>query len=131
MARIPYASAVGSLLYAMVCTRPDLAHSVRIVSRFLSNLEKEHWQAVKWILRYLRGSSKTCLCFGQSESLLQGYTDTDMAGDIDSRKSTLGYLITYFGGAVSWQSRLQKCVALFNTEAEFIAATDACKEIYG
>jgi len=78
---------------------------------------------------YLRGSSKTCLCFGQSESLLQGYTDANMAGDVDSRKSTSGYLITYSGGAVSWQSRLQKCVALSTTEAEFIAATEACKKI--
>ena len=61
--------------------------------------------------------------------MLMGYTDADMAGDVDSRKSTSGYLITFAGGAVSWQSRLQKCVALSTTEAEFIAATEACKEL--
>ena len=63
MSRIPYASAVGSLMYAMVCTRPDIAHAVGVVSRFLSNPVKEHWEGVKWILRYLKGTSKMCLYF--------------------------------------------------------------------
>jgi hypothetical protein len=69
------------------------------------------------------------LCFGNDKQVLDGFTDADMAGDIDSRKSTLGYLITYSGGAVSWQSRLQKCVALSTTEAEYIAITEAAKEL--
>lgn len=129
MQRVPYASAVGSLMYAMVCTRPDIAHAVGVVSRFLSNPGKEHWIAVKWIFRYLRGTSKLCLCFGSSKPVLVGYTDADMAGDVDSRKSTSGYLIAFAKGAVSWQSKLQKCVALSTTEAEFIAATEACKEL--
>ena len=126
---VPYSSAVGSLMYAMVCTRPDIAHAVGVVSRFLSNPGKEHWNAVKWILRYLRGTSKMCLCFGGDKPELVGYTDADMAGDVDSRKSTSGYMIVFSGGAVSWQSRLQKCVALSTTEAEFIAITEACKEM--
>ena len=57
MSKIPYASAVGSLIYAMVCTRPDIAHAVGVVSRFMSNPGKAHWEAVKWILRYLRGTT--------------------------------------------------------------------------
>ena len=61
MKKVPYASAVGSLMYAMVCTRPDIAHAVGVVSRYLSNPSKEHWSAVKWILRYLRGTSRLCL----------------------------------------------------------------------
>jgi hypothetical protein len=61
--------------------------------------------------------------------VLDGFTDANMAGDIDSRKSTSGYLITYSGGAMSWQSRLQKCVALSTTEAEYIAITEAAKEL--
>ncbi|CAL2271321.1 unnamed protein product [Prunus armeniaca] len=69
------------------------------------------------------------LCFGGGKPELIGYTDADMAGDLDSRKSTSGYLITFSGGAVSWQSKLHKCVALSTTEAEFIAATEACKEM--
>lgn len=129
MRKVPYASAVGSLMYAMVCTRPDIAHAVGVVSRFMSNPGREHWEAVKWILRYLRGTSDLRLSFGSDKPVLVGYTDSDMAGDVDSRKSTSGYLITLSGGAVSWQSRLQKCVALSTTEAEFIAATEACKEL--
>ena len=115
MSKVPYASAVGSLMYAMVCTRPDIAHAVGVVSRFLSNLGKEHWAAMKWILRYLRGTSRVCLCFGSGEPILEGYTDSDMVGDVDSRKSTSGFLMTFAGGAVSWQSKLQKCVALSST----------------
>ncbi|KAJ0850581.1 putative RNA-directed DNA polymerase [Helianthus annuus] len=63
MDKVPYASAVGSLMYAMVCTRPDIAHAVGVVSRFLSNPGKKHWEAVKWIFRYLRGSSKLGITF--------------------------------------------------------------------
>ncbi|CAL9003905.1 unnamed protein product [Prunus brigantina] len=129
MAMVRYSSVVGSLMYAMICTRPDITHAVGVVSRFLSKPGKEHWNAVKWILRYLRGTSKMSLCFGGGKPELIGYTDADMAGDLDSKKSTSGYLITFSGGAVSWQSKLQKCVALSTTEAEFIATTEACKEM--
>ncbi|PKI67513.1 hypothetical protein CRG98_012097 [Punica granatum] len=101
MKKVPYSSAVGSLMYVMVCTMPDIAHSIGAVSRFLSNPGKEHWNAVKWILRYLRGTSKVCLHFGTGKPELVGNTDADMAGDIDSRKSTSGYLMTFARGAIS------------------------------
>ena len=129
MQKVPYASAVGSLMYAMVCTRPDIAYAVGVTSRFLANPGKEHWAAVKWIFKYLRGSSKVCLSFGGGPPALTGYTDADMARDIDTRKSTSGYVLTFAGGAVSWQSRLQRCIALSTTEAEYIAATEVCKEM--
>lgn len=129
MKSVPYASAVGSLMYAMVCTRPDIAHAVSVVSRYLTNPGREHWNAVKWILRYIKGTSKLSLCFGNGKTILDGYTDSDMGGDLDKRKSTSGYLMIFGGGAVSWESRLQKCIALSSTEAEYIAATEACKEI--
>ncbi|GKB83650.1 putative RNA-directed DNA polymerase [Tanacetum coccineum] len=129
MDRVPYASVVGSLMYAMVCIRPDLAHVVGVVSRFLSNPGKKHWEVVKWIFRYLRGTSKLGITFGNGKPMLVGFTDSDMAGNKDNMKSTSGYLITFAGGAVSWQSRLQKCVALSTTEAEYMAATEACKEL--
>ena len=61
---------------------------------------------MKWIFRYLRGSSKSCLSFGSSKPVLEGYTDADMAGGLDGRKSTSGYLFAFVGGAVSWQSKL-------------------------
>ena len=97
MKKKPYSSVVGSLMYAMICTRPDIAYAVGVVSRFLANPGNEHWVAVKWILRYLRGTSKRCLCFGKGKPVLEGYTDADLADDIDSRKSTSGYLTTFAG----------------------------------
>ena len=101
MKKVSYTSVVGSLMYAMVCTRPDIAHAVGVVSRFLSNPGKEHWHAVKWILRYLRGTSKICLRFGDGKLVLCGYTDADMAGDVDTRKSISRYMMTFTGGVVS------------------------------
>ena len=129
MRKIHYASAVGSLMFSMVCACPDIAHSVGVVSRFLSNLGKQHWQAVKWILRYLKGASHYCLFFGNPNIVLEGFTDADMPRDVDSRNSTTGYLYTFAGAVVSWVSRLQKIVSLSTTEAEYIAATEACKEM--
>ena len=63
MSKEPYASVIGSLMYAMMCTRPNIAHAVGVVSRYMSKPGKQHWEVVKWILRYLRGSIDTCLCF--------------------------------------------------------------------
>jgi len=126
---VPYASALGSLMYAMVSTRPDITHVVGTVSRFLSNPGREHWNAVKWILRYLRGTTCLKLCFGGDKLTLVGYIDFDMVGDRDSRRSTSGYVIKFAGGVVAWQSRLQKCVAFSTTKAEFIIITKACKEL--
>ena len=129
MQNVPYASAVESLMYVMVCTRLDIAQAVSTVNRFMSNPGRPHWEAVKWILRYLWGSTDMKICFGGSESKLIAFSDSEMAGDVDTRKSTTGYLVTHSGGAVSWQSRLQKCVALSSTEAEYIAITEASKEL--
>ncbi|PHU03459.1 Indole-3-acetaldehyde oxidase [Capsicum chinense] len=67
MALVPYASAVGSRMYAIVCTKPDIAYVVGVVSRYMENPGKEHWEAVKWFLRYLRGTSCTSLCFGNGK----------------------------------------------------------------
>ena len=70
MSTVPYASAIGSLMYAMVCTRPDIAHAVGVLSRYMNNPGKEHWMALKWILRYLRGTTKQELFFGGSHIAL-------------------------------------------------------------
>jgi hypothetical protein len=84
---------------------------------------------MKWILMYLRGTSRVCLCFGNGQQVLDGFTNAYMARDIDSRKSTSRNLITYSEGAMSWQSKLQKCVALSITEVEYIAITEVAKEL--
>ena len=89
----------------------------------------EHWNVVKWILRYLRGTSNKCLDFGGSTADLQGYVDPDLVGDIDTRHSTIGYIFTVGGVVVSWVYRLQKINALSTIEAEYVAATEAAKEM--
>ena len=101
MSVIPNSSAIGSLMYAMVCILPDISHAIRVVSRSLENPGKAHWEAVKYIFRYLRGTSKVCLSFRGSKPSLEGYTESDMVGDLDCRKSTFGYLFTYVRRAIS------------------------------
>ena len=98
MSKVPYASAVGSLMYAMVCTRPDIGYVVRVVSRYMSNPRKEHWATVKWIFRYLRGTSSMCLRFNSGNPTLEGYTDSDMSADANTNQSMSKYVMTYAGG---------------------------------
>ena len=108
MKGIPYASAVGSLMYAMVATRPDLAYAVGVVSRYMANPGKRHWKAVKHIQRYLLGTMDLALTYGPEKSgISEGYTDFDYAGNPDNRKSTSGYVFMHAGGAISWRSKLQ------------------------
>ncbi|KAG7558728.1 Integrase catalytic core [Arabidopsis thaliana x Arabidopsis arenosa] len=129
MSRVPYANAVGSLMYAMVCTRPDLAHAVSVVSRFMGQPGKEHWLAVKRIFRYLRGTSDVGLIYGgEVPSLIAGYSDSDYAGDVDSRRSMTGYVFTLGNSVISWKATLQPTVTLSTTEAEYMALTEAAKE---
>eukprot|EP00253_Pinus_taeda_P034672 PITA_34672 len=111
MSRVPYPSVVGSLMYVMVCTRPDIAHAVGVLSRFISKLGKEHWTTMKLVFRYLHVT-----------------IDYDWAGDLDQGRSTSGYVFNLFGGAVSWMSKKQSVVALSTTEAEYMATTHASEE---
>lgn len=101
MSNIPYLLVVGSLMYVMVCTRLDIAHAVSVVSRYMRNPGMEHWNAVKWILRYLRGTKSKELFFKGSNFYLSGFVDFDLAGDIDTRRSTTGYVFTIGGTTVS------------------------------
>ena len=94
----------------------------------MSNPGKKHWEAVKGVMRYLNGTKELCICFGKKEACVLGYTDADYAGDMDKRRSTSGYVFIFTGGAVSWRSRLQNCTSMSTTEAEYIAASEACKE---
>ena len=128
MKAVPYASAVGSLMYAMLCTRPDICFAVGMVSRFQSNPGREHWTAVKHIIKYLKRTRDYMLVF-QSENLVPiGYTDSDFQSDQDSRKSTSGNVFVLGGGAISWRSIKQTCVADSTMEAEYVAASEAAKE---
>jgi hypothetical protein len=128
MAGVPYSSAVGSLMYAMVCSRPDLSYAMSLVSRYMANPGKEHWKAVQWIFRYLHGTSNACLKFGRAGEGLVGYVDSDFAADLDKRRSLTGYVFTIGGCAVSWKATLQPVVAQSTTEAEYMAIAEAVKE---
>ena len=131
MERVPYASTVGSLMYVMVCNCLDIGYVVDTVIRFLSNPKNEHWNAVKWIMRYLRGTSSMSLYFGCEKLELFGYTDVDMARDIDSRKSTSGYLIIFIGGIVAWQPRLQKSVTFSTKKLNLLQVQKSVRSCYG
>ena len=105
MRNIPYASVVGSLMYAQTCTRPDISFAVGMLGRYQSNPGLDHWKAAKKILRYLQGTKNHMLTYKSSDHLkVIGYSDSDFAGCVDTRKSTFGYLFLLAEGAISWKS---------------------------
>ena len=116
-------------MYLMVCIRPDISHAVNVVNRYMANPSKEHWNVVKWIFRYLTGTRDFGILFDQRASTeVVGYVDSDYAGDLDSRKSMIGYLFRFAGGPICWKSTLQDVVALSTTKVEYMAMTEARKE---
>ena len=124
-----YQSAVGSLLFLSVATRPDIAYAVSYVARFTSKPTKEHWLLVKRIMRYLKGTSSLGLGYAKTRDNLIGYSDADWAGDITDRKSTSGYLLLLSSAAVTWKSKKQTVVALTTAEAEYVALCAAVQEV--
>lgn len=124
-----YQAAVGSLLYLSTKTRPDISFAVGSVARFCADPTKQHWMAVKRIMRYLNGTVDLGLLYGKcaSDSCV-GFSDADWAGSLDDRKSTSGYLFQCSGAAVSWRSCKQSCVALSTAEAEYVALAAAAQE---
>ena len=125
----PYRQAIGSLIYLVSGTRPDLAFCVRRLSQYLEKPQKHHWTAVKRVLRYLRGTSTHGILYdGGIGATLVGYADSDFAGCTQSRKSTSGYVFLLAGGAISWKSKKQSIVATSSCEAEYISSCMASKE---
>ena len=124
-----YQRAVGSLMYLMLCTRPDIAYAVSQLSRFAANPSEKHHAALKRLLRYLKGTSDYGLVIDTQGQLdiLTGYTDANWGRDND-RRSTGGYVFTFAGTAISWKSKRQATVALSSCEAEYIAESEAAKE---
>ena len=123
-----YQSAVGSLLYLSIATRPDITYAVSVVSRFSSSPKQCHWSAVKTIFRYLKGTNNLGLLFTDNGSSCVGYSDADWAGDCSDRRSTSGYIFTMGAAAVSWKSKKQSSVALSTAEAEYMALASATQE---
>src|ERR1041385_7018640 len=130
MSSTPYASAIGSLMYAMLCTRPDLALAISMTNRYQSNPGMAHWTAVKNILKYLRRTKDLFLVYeGVDEELtVKGYVDASLGLDLDDSKSQTGYVFMLNGGASSWRSGKQSVVAQYTMESEYIAACEASNE---
>ncbi|KAI3752389.1 hypothetical protein L2E82_24403 [Cichorium intybus] len=129
MSRVPYASAVGSIMYAMTCTRPDVSFALSMVSRYQGNPRKAHWIAVKNILKYLRRTKNMVLVLGGSDDLkVSGYTDASFQTDKDSGRSQSSWVFLLNGGAVTWKSSKHETVADSTCESEYIAASEASKE---
>jgi len=122
-----YQALVGALLYVATCTRPDVSFAVGRLARHAAAPTKQHEAAALRVLRYLRGTAARGLRFGPRAPLV-GYCDADYAGDIDTRRSTSGYVFVLNGAAVSWASKVQPTVAVSTTEAEYIAAATAARE---
>jgi transposase InsO family protein len=134
MAEVPYAQAVGALMYAAMGTRPDIAYCTTSLSQFMQKPTRTHWTALKRVLRYLKGTQQARLLYQPSADKqecsldVHGYCDSDWGNDVSDRRSITGWAFLLHGCAVSWQSRKQRTTALSSVEAEYMAAAAATKE---
>ncbi|XP_075486210.1 secreted RxLR effector protein 161-like [Primulina tabacum] len=131
MLYIPYASGVGSIMYGMICSRPDLSYSMSVVSRYMANPGETHWHTLKGVFKYLKGSANVRLMFEKQNSLenpIVGYVYSDFAGNIDTRKFLSGFTFTMYGTAVIWKATSQFVVALSTTQSEYLALSEGIKE---
>ena len=130
MSKIPYASAIGSIMYAILCIRLDVSYALSTTSRYQSDPGESHWTVVKNILKYLRRTKDAFLLYGgkEDELVINGFTDASFQTDKDDFRSQSGYVFYLNGGAVSWRSFKQDTVTDSTAEAEYIAASDVAKE---
>ncbi|KXJ71784.1 hypothetical protein RP20_CCG019713 [Aedes albopictus] len=129
MKNIPYQEAVGCLMYLAQCTRPDILFTVNLLSRFNCCYGPKHWEAVKHLFRYLKGTKTIRLKYSAvGDSKLVGYSDADWASDLDDRRSKSGYVFLLQGGAVSWCCKRQSTVSLSTCEAEYMSLSAAVQE---
>jgi hypothetical protein len=127
--KFPYREVVGSLMYLMISTRPDISYAVGQLSKFLNCSGQQHHSAALHLLRYVKGSKDLCITYHANSPLpVYGYSDADWAACIDSRRSTTAYIFFAAGGPISWKSKVQPTVALSSTEAEYMSLTAAAQE---
>ena len=125
-----FQSIIGSLMYACVATRPDLAHAVTLLSQFSSCPNNSHLVAAKRVLRYLKGTTNWKLFYPrQNDLILHGFTDSSYGNFIDDRKSCSGYIFRLGEASISWRSKKQSTVALSTTEAEYMAMSGASRQM--
>lgn len=126
-----YLQLVGCIMWAATTTRPDLAFAISLLSRFCANPTQEAWDAGIRVLRYIKTTRTHGLVLGghKGRPTLEAWTDADWAGDVDTRRSTTGYIIKFYGSTVSWGTTKQKSVALSTSEAEYMALADTLKDV--
>ncbi|MCF8704107.1 hypothetical protein L3055_11275, partial [Corynebacterium sp. MC-02] len=127
--QLDYARVLGSLMYIMNCTRPDIACAISKLSRFTSNPNQTHWMAMKRVLGYLKHTQNYVLHYNKYPAVIEGYSDANWITGSSEVKSTSGYVFTVGGGAVSWKSSKQTCIARSTMESEFIALDKAGEEV--
>nr|GFA52326.1 retrotransposon protein, putative, Ty1-copia subclass [Tanacetum cinerariifolium] len=131
MKKVPYALAVGSIMYDVRCTRPNVVCAQNLVSRYQLNLGKLHWVAVKHILKYLRNTRDVFLVYGgkpDTELDVTSFCDASWQCDKDDTKSQTGYVFVINGGAVDWKSKKQTTIALHSAQPEYVATSEAAME---
>ncbi|CAM8917314.1 unnamed protein product [Rhodiola kirilowii] len=127
ISQLEYSKVIGSLMYLMNCTRPDIAYTVSRLARYTSNPGTIHWNAIVRILKYLRATRNYGLHYTRYPEVIEGYTDASWISDMQDSKATSGYVFTLGGAAVSWKSSKQTLITRSTMEAEFVAL-DKCGE---
>jgi hypothetical protein len=126
MMLIPYALAVGSIMYAQVCTCPDVAFVTELLGRFQSNPRIKHWKATKKTLCYLQGTKHYMLTYKKTDNHeVIGYSYSDFAACANSQKLTSGYTFTLVNGVISWKSSNERLTISSMMYAEFIECYEA------
>ena len=129
MENVPYKEEEGALMFLSNDSRPDIAFQVCRAASFTANPGRQHWQAVKRIMRYLKGTLEDGIEFKTQNHEVKAFCDADYGANVDNRKSVSGSVITRSGGAILWNSRLQRSVAQSTTEAEYVAIAEVVKDI--
>jgi hypothetical protein len=124
-----YGSLIGALLFLAVCSRPDISFAVGVLSKFVSNPTKEHWQSAVNLVSYLKGTKTKGIVLGTSLGDLVGYADSDWGSDVDDRMSVSGGIVFWGSSIITWHSRKQSMVSLSTAEAESHALVDVSKEV--
>ncbi|CAM8913901.1 unnamed protein product [Rhodiola kirilowii] len=128
VSQLEYSRVIGSLMYAMTSTRPDIAFAVGKLSRYTSNPSVDHWQAVHRILQYLKGTMNLGLVYSKFPSVIEGFSDAIWISNEEHHSSTSGWVFLLGGGAISWASKKQTCISSSTMEYEFVSLAVASKE---
>ncbi|CAM8960481.1 unnamed protein product [Rhodiola kirilowii] len=128
VSQLEYSQVIGCLMYAMTSTRPDIAYAVGKLSRYTSNPSTHHWEAIRRVLIYLKGTMNYGLVYVGFPSVLEGYIDASWITNLEDHSSTSGWVFLLGGGAISWASNKQTCITSSTMESEFIALAAAGKE---